>query len=65
MSAAKELGAGLVRRAMAEVARRAGKRRPGYRANYGDATPEDVAWLMLMKDRVPFKKTTKEGEEGG
>lgn len=46
-----------MRRALEDVERRAGKRLTGHRANYGDATPEDVARAMLMKNRArPVKK---------
>ena len=48
-----------MRRALEDVERRTGKRLTGYNASYGDATMEDVAWAMLMKSRVPFKKTKK------
>lgn len=51
-----------VRRAMEDMERRTGKRLTGHRANYGDATPEDVARAMLMKNRAPFKPS-KKGKE--
>ncbi len=59
MSGAKKKGIPMdaVRRALEDAERRTGKRLTGHKANYGDATMEDVARAMLMKDRVPFKKS--------
>ena len=58
MSAAKKLSMNLVRRALDEAEARTGKRLSGYKANYGDATAEDVARAMMMKNRAePVKKT--------
>ena len=51
-----------VRHAMEYMAQRTGKRLTGHKANYGDATPEDVARAMLMKNRAPFKPS-KKGKE--
>ncbi|MCY3927169.1 MAG: hypothetical protein OXG81_02705 [Acidobacteria bacterium] len=47
------------RRALADLERRTGKRLTGYKANYGDASMEDVARAMLMKNRAPFKPSKK------
>ena len=59
MSAAKKgVSMDAVRRGLDDMARRTGKRLTGYKANYGDAAPEDVARAMLMKNRArPVKKT--------
>lgn len=61
MSGAKKRGIpmDLVRRALEDTERRTGKRLTGHKANYGDATMEDVARAMLMRNRVPFKRSKK------
>lgn len=61
MGAAKKTGLSMdaARRALADLERRTGKRLTGYKANYGDASMEDVARAMLMKNRAPFKPSKK------
>ena len=64
MSAAKKgVSMETVRSVIEDVERRTGKRLTGYRADYGDAKPEDVAWAMLMKNWArPVKKKVTEVE---
>ena len=64
IAAKKGVSMDAVRRAMDDMARRTGKRLTGYKANYGDATAEDVARAMMMKNRAePVKKKAKGGTE--
>lgn len=58
----KKLSMDAARRAAEDIERRTGKRLTGYNASYGEATMEDVARAMLMRNRVPFKASKKRKE---
>ncbi|MCY3590764.1 MAG: S1C family serine protease [Acidobacteria bacterium] len=60
MSAAKKtVSMNLGCPALQDAERSTGKRLTGHTASYGDATTEDVARAMLMKNRVPFKPSER------